>query len=367
LELVGDLLLVSHVPYVNSRREICLGTLVSKLDLAGDVTAKPQDHVIYFIGEYPCHKDGNEISQIHHASGNQKIAPEVEINHSFSNKPPGGYADYYAKITRYSEIISAPAKALDDRLTERTFRVPEAAEGESVFTYLDTNSTRAGIKAVSEKLTGQKIAIVGLGGTGSYILDLLAKTPVQEIHLYDGDMFLNHNAFRAPGAAPIETIRERHKKTEYYSSVYSRMHRGVFSHPVYIDASNVVELDGLTFVFVSLDKGEARELVVRHLIQLGIPFIDVGIGIERVDNQLLGVVRTTLFTDAKSDRISERIPFTDGENNEYSRNIQVADLNALNAALAVIRWKKLLGFYQDLEHETLSVYSINVSQLLIED
>ncbi len=367
LELVGDFLLVSHIPYVNIRREICLGTLVSKLDLAGDVTAKPQDHVIYFIGEYPCHKDGSAISQIHHASGNQKLAPEVEVNHSFSNKPPGGYADYYAKITRYSEIISAQAKALDDRVTEKTFRVPVAAEGESVFTYLDTNTTRAGINTVSEKLTGQKVAIIGLGGTGSYILDLVAKTPVLEIHLYDGDMFLNHNAFRAPGAAPIENLRERHKKTEYYRGVYSRMHRGVFSHPIYIDASNVMELNGLSFVFVSLDNGGARELVVRHLIQLGIPFIDVGIGIERVDDQLLGVVRTTLCTDGKSDNISARIPFADGDNNEYSRNIQVADLNSLNAALAVIKWKKLFGFYQDLEHENFSLYSINVSQLLIEN
>ncbi|WP_318271316.1 ThiF family adenylyltransferase [Sphingobacterium cellulitidis] len=46
------------------------------------------------------------------------------------------------------------------------------------------------------KLERQKIAIIGLGGTGAYILDMVAKTPVKEIHLFDGDSFDQHNAFR---------------------------------------------------------------------------------------------------------------------------------------------------------------------------
>ena len=52
---------------------------------------------------------------------------------------------------------------------------------------------------------------------------------------------------------------------------------------------------------------------------------------------------------------------------EYSTNIQIADLNMLNAALAVIKWKKLCGFYQDLEREHNCTYSINVNQLLSEE
>lgn len=62
--------------------------------------------------------------------------------------------------------------------------------------------------------------------------------------------------------------------------------------------------------------------------------------------------------------LSRRINFDDiDENNAYVRNIQIADLNALNASLAVIKWKKLCGFYQDLECEHDSTYSINVNQL----
>ena len=61
------------------------------------------------------------------------------------------------------------------------------------------------------KLMNHKVAIIGLGGTGSYILDMLAKTPVSEIHLFDGDDFLTHNAFRSPGAASLDDLSKKQK------------------------------------------------------------------------------------------------------------------------------------------------------------
>ncbi len=48
---------------------------------------------------------------------------------------------------------------------------------------------------------------------------------------------------------------------------------------------------------------------------------------------------------------------------EYASNIQIAELNALNACLAVIKWKQLSGFYQDLEHEHHLTYSTNCALL----
>ena len=49
----------------------------------------------------------------------------------------------------------------------------------------------------------------------------------------------------------------------------------------------------------------------------------------------------------------------------YDTNIQVADLNCLNAALAVMKWEKLYGFYADLEQERNTTYSIACN--LLED
>ncbi|MGA9801914.1 MAG: DUF6791 domain-containing protein, partial [Terriglobales bacterium] len=54
LEIKSGFLLVKGVPYVNSRKEVQRGTLVAKLVLAGDKTARPDDHVAYFAGEHPC-------------------------------------------------------------------------------------------------------------------------------------------------------------------------------------------------------------------------------------------------------------------------------------------------------------------------
>ncbi len=44
-------LLVKHVPYLNSQKEVKYGTLVCKLHLAGNETAKPDTHVVHFAGE----------------------------------------------------------------------------------------------------------------------------------------------------------------------------------------------------------------------------------------------------------------------------------------------------------------------------
>jgi hypothetical protein len=64
----------------------------------------------------------------------------------------------------------------------------------------------------------------------------------------------------------------------------------------------------------------------------------------------------------------QRIPMTAGEiPNGYDSNIQIAELNAFNACLAVIKWKKLYGFYLDLEHEMHSVYQIDGNVLTGED
>ena len=112
----------------------------------------------------------------------------------FSNKPQGNYTDYYHKFTRYIQLLSAEAQAVDPTATAATFR-KVAPDWHGVFNYADTNASRANITGLSDKFVDQRVGIVGLGGTGTYILDMVAKTPVKEIHLYDGDVFCQHNAF----------------------------------------------------------------------------------------------------------------------------------------------------------------------------
>lgn len=367
IEVKGGYLLIHHIPYVNNNREIRYGSLVSELSMSGNRTTKPTNHVIYFVGEHPCNKDGSIIVQIQHGSQNQQLDDGLTITHSFSNKPAQGYENYHHKVTRYADIISAPAKSIDASVTERTFQVVVENEEDSVFQYFDSNSSRANINIINAKFKGQKIAIVGLGGTGAYILDLVAKNNVQEIHLFDGDEFLQHNAFRSPGAASVQQLNEQMKKVDYYSTIYSRMHKNIFAHPNFIDSQNIDVLEQMTYVFICVDKNSVRKNIINYLLCKNIPFTDVGLGINIVENNLIGTVRVTSANSSKSDHLVNRISQNDDTENEYSTNIQIADLNSLNAVLAVIKWKKVSGFYQDLEQEHHSTYSINVSQLTNED
>ena len=177
-------LVITSVPYVNSSKEIKYGTLVSDLSLAGDMTDQPANHVAMFIGEYPCNRNGVEIVKFNAGSTPQTLAEGLVINHSFSTKPKTGrYTDYHEKMTTYIAIISGSAEALDPKVTARTYPVIEAQEEDSVFNYIDNASSRAGINIVTQKLEVDKIGIIGLGGTGSYVLDFVAKTPVKEIYL----------------------------------------------------------------------------------------------------------------------------------------------------------------------------------------
>jgi ThiF family len=358
IEIVGSLLLLREVPYVNAQRQVQTGTLISSLTMAGDLTCTPDTHVVYFDGEFPCNADGTPIHQIAHSSNQVDLGYGVTARHSFSSKPSSGYRDYYDKMTTYATIISGSAEVLQPEVSPRPFRVP--GEGaDDVFNYIETASGRAGISALTERLTTERLGIIGTGGTGSYVLDLVAKTPVQEIHPFDDDHFLQHNAFRSPGAPSIDELRETPRKVDYLAGIYSKMHRKIIPHAVRLDANNLHLLEGLTFVFICIDGGAAKQLIVEKLEALGIPFIDVGMGLELVDGSLGGILRITASTPDKREHIYQgKIDFSGGNNDDlYASNIQVADLNALNAAMAVIKWKKIRGFYRDLRQEHHSMYT----------
>jgi tRNA A37 threonylcarbamoyladenosine dehydratase len=355
----GHLVLYS-VPYVDPQKQVKRGALVSTLDMADDVTVKPGTHVAMFAGEHPCDKNGRELENLRHGNSRQEICEGLVVERSFSNKPREGYQDYHHKMTTYAEMITSHAKAIDPNATARTYAVIEADDPDDVFNYIDTASSRAGINAVSKKMELSKVGVIGLGGTGSYILDLVTKTPVREIHLFDGDDFLQHNAYRTPGAATSEEMRARPKKVDYLAARYAPMRRNIFAHVEYLDETNLGLLDGMDFVFICIDAGEAKPPIIEKLEADGIPFVDLGIGIELVDDKLLGIVRVTTSTRDKRDHLRNKVSLSGGGANDlYAKNIQIAEVNALNAALAVIKWKKLFGFYVDLENEHSSNYTLD--------
>jgi len=370
LEVRNGFLLLDHVPYVNAAREVRYGSLVSNLELAGDVTVKPENHVVYMTGEMPCDHRGQALMKVINSSGRQQLAPDVEIDHMFSTKPSAGYADYHEKMTTHVRILAAQAQAIEPNATATTFPVVADDDEESVFRYIDTATGRAGIGAASERLKTGPIGIIGLGGTGAYLLDLVSKTPVESIHLFDGDRFAQHNAFRAPGGTSIEDLAERPQKVHYFARQYSKIHRGIVPHDCYLAEDNLSQLERLSFVFIAIDRNEPKRAIVEKLEAEKIPFIDVGMGIRSVDGALAGLLRITTSTPSQRAHVKEkrRIPYAPGsDDDEYAANIQIADLNALNATLAVLRWKKLLGFYSDIGGEHNSIFATSDACLINED
>lgn len=360
-------LLVRDVPYVNAQRQVCKGVLVMALNLVADVAGQPSDHTAHFIGDCPCDSQGRPLEQIINNSSPNTLLPDLVVNHYFSAKPrSGNYADYYEKVSIYVSILSGQAEALDKCVTAKTFAPIRSKVEETVFTYTDTASARAGIGAPTEKFKGLKVAIVGLGGTGAYILDQVAKTPVAEIHLFDGDALHQHNAFRYPGAVTFAHLERGMMKVDYLHEVYGEMHRNVVSHACMITAGNVADLRAFDYVFLSVDNTAVRELVVRELRGTGTSLLDVGMGVHLVGetHQVWGTCRVTTLTPGHHDHANRTMPLTENAGEDvYRSNIQIADLNALNAVLAIGTWKRLCGFYVDNVQADHFTYSTNLNEM----
>jgi ThiF family len=366
----GAVVLVRDVPYLTAAKEIQRGTLVSTLVVDDDVTISPvQDHVAYFAGEKPHNASGSPIGYVI-GENLQQTYGGVQVNIQMSAKPQTAdrkYRDYHHKMATYIRILSGPVKSIDPEVTARTYPVIVEDEEETVFNYVDSASSRAGLDVVTDKLKVRSVAVIGLGGTGSYILDLLAKTPIGKIHLYDGDTFHQHNAFRAPGAPTNEDLAQRLKKVRRLGEIYSAMRREIIEHDFNVDELNIDELREMDFVFIAIDNGKARKLIAEKLEEFGVAFVDAGLGIKEKNGALVGMVRTSTSRPDYRAR-GRKLPFSGGDDeDDYTRNIQIADLNALNGILAVMRWKRLVGFYGDIAHEHQSLYAINSNYLINDD
>jgi hypothetical protein len=343
-------LVVRDIPYLDSEGALKVGAFVTKLEFIDQQRVKQQDHQIFFAGSVPHGLDAKPVPNL---GGGTCTVPlsnaneDVVVERSFSNKPreTGAYKDFFDKIESYANQICEPAR---EKYGAKwlTFNVRnEDIPSDSVFNIHDTLSSLAEIGDLSAKLKNDIIAIIGLGGTGSYILDFMSKTPVKEIRAFDFDDFHVHNAFRSPGRLDLEEFGK--PKVDLYRSRYESFRKGLSFTQKYVDPSCTGDLDGVTFAFVCVDKGESRGGVFDLLLGKKIPFIDVGIGLKRKDGPLKGTVRMTYYSGDDGPKVRDKgyAELATAPDDLYRTNIQTAEINALNAALAVTRFKQIRGFY----------------------
>lgn len=346
----GAYLVVEAVPYLDNKKQLMFGKLIFQLNISGENLCPPADHTAYWAGEMPCNIDGSFITGLVNGPSVKTFGDGIISDYFLSRKPVengGMYKSYYEKVTQHINMISAPAKAIYPIGCVRVKSTPILPSEDLPFVYADTNASRANITGVSECMEHQKLAIVGLGGTGMYLLDLLAKCPVEEIHLFDDDIFDNHNAFRAPGAVSLSVLNQQPTKVQYASAIYGNMKRGIIPHCQKIMPENISELDDMDFVFICVDSSDVRNMIANYLADHDKSFIDSGLGLESVNGHIAGQVRVTTAISGHYEHLGEDLSSKGDGNEPYATNIQIAELNSIAAAYSVIRWKQLLGFYGD--------------------
>ena len=252
-----------------------------------------------------------------------------------------------------TDVIHRYAKQIVGAVSAAGYYAPASLAVSNPFKIPNTFEARSEIGPVQDRIRDMRIAIIGLGGTGSYILDLIAKTPVPEIHLLDSDDLDWHNFMRAPGAPTAEEIESRRReplcKVDYYHSKYASFREGIYPHAIRVNSpsefAEFLSTHPIDYGFVCIDQlpdsdSPRQDAVYAALSEARVPFIDSGVSITLDDGAIGGVVTTSAYSEGSLDwqdaipnaRVQGRLP--------GYRNVQLPEVNALAASLAVMEWRR---------------------------
>ena len=359
VDFFGGYFVIYGLPYLDQEGALKYGDWVSPLDLSEAVIDAPKDHQAWWRGDRP-HDQDKRALRLGGGPSQVTVAEGFISDCSFSfklqeNGENRSYHSFEEKVQTYLHAITAPAlAAYPDATPLRGIAIKSAAQG-SPLKFPDTMSARYHMNDISSLLRGKKVAIIGLGGTGSYILDFIARTHLELIALFDDDIVHVHTIFRMPGFIPGAIGRP---KVEALARQYGQWHGGLDPVPERITPENIERLSDFDFVFVSVDDGPARLHIVDWLSAKGIPYVDCGMGLNRSTVGLSGFVRIT-GTDRKafeSNVNSARLPTENAKNDEYRRHAQITEFNAFNAVMAVVRFKQHFKLLDRLDEATCYIF-----------
>jgi hypothetical protein len=352
VDFVNGYFVIYGLPYLEKDGALKHGDWISPVDLKDWVIDIPGTHQAWFRGGRPHDRSGRQLG-LGIADNKIAVSEGFVADHSFSFKLVESgqvrqYRSFEEKVRTYLQAITAPAMAAYPAATPLHAIEKKAAAQGSPLRFPDTMSSRYNINDVSSLLRGKKVAIVGLGGTGSYILDLIARTHLEQIALFDDDKVHVHTIFRMPGFIPRAIGGS---KVEALAQQYGNWHAGIVPVAERITQKNVERLRECDFVFVSVDDGPARRFIVDWLSSQAIPFVDCGMGLNRSVVGLNGTVRITGVDRAAYERTVDTayLPTSNVKEDEYRRQAQIAELNALNAALAVVRFKQHFKLFDRID------------------
>lgn len=354
IEFVGGYFVIYSVPYLDKDGNLQHGDLASPIDLVDKIIDTPSNHQTWFRGGIPHNNSRNEL-KISPRPDKVTITKDFITDFSFSLKlldSAGGkrkYTSFKEKVETYLDVIVTPAKEAYPNATPLRNIEKKATEKESPLRIPDTLSSRYHINDISAFLRGKKVSIIGLGGTGSYILDMIARTHLEKIALFDDDKVHVHTIFRMPGFIKNAIGKD---KVDALAQHYGQWHSAIFPIAERITSENIEQLKEFDFVFVSVDDGPSRLYIVSWLVAHDIPFVDCGIGLNRTIDGLNGVVRITGVDRTAFDRAVNTCYLPTAEKDEideYKKQAQIVEFNALNACLAIIKFKQHFKLYSCLD------------------
>ena len=210
----------------------------------------------------------------------------------------------------------------------------------------------------------ERVGIVGLGGVGGWIADLVVKANPQEVHGWDYDCIEPKNILRMPGGLDPDVWIGR-QKADWFQETYSVIHTNVQGHNVKVLAENVKDvIERTTFCFVAVDDADDRMMVCDSLANADIPFVVAGLSLVRKDKRVTVSMRiVTAHVGVPSWR--DAIPQVGQTGQDDYGSLDLPDVYSMAAGWSIHSWRKMRGqFWQEQREECLD-YSANDQSLIV--
>jgi hypothetical protein len=153
-------------------------------------------------------------------------------------------------------------------------------------------------KRKQDELESLDIGIVGLGGTGSSVAEQLVRMGITKLKLVDHDLFEPSNWSRLYGSSWRDTTKNR-PKVALVSSYLKKINPKIICKSIQKSVMTKEVLHSLSncdIIFSCLDRHGPRAVLNELSYQCFIPVIDVGVGLTRNNDGMLGgSIRATII------------------------------------------------------------------------
>lgn len=206
--------------------------------------------------------------------------------------------------------------------------------------------------------SNKRVLVIGAGGTGSHILNILATLPLQRLSIIDDDMVEENNLLR------MDLYIDKNAKISKVESLKNQL-SNLFDIEAYkmkiSDYLSHADAKEYDFIFIAIDHAQSKVELINYIsTQWKIPYIDVGISVSLNHNVAEAdssvAVRSDLVLPEDKECVFcyRDIDFNvDGYDSKLP-NLQFKELNSLNADIAIIQFKQWAGFYKGLIEKNIS-------------